>query len=56
MRKSLIARRIMIKPAIRVARAGPAARNVSTRGGETGASEIVICVVRSSKTVTLFSA
>jgi hypothetical protein len=45
----------MIKPAIRVAGAGPAARNVSTRGGEAGTCEIVICVVRRSKTVTLCS-
>jgi hypothetical protein len=46
----------VIKPAIGVAGAGPAARNVSTRGGEAGTSEIVICVVRSSTTVTLCSA
>jgi hypothetical protein len=48
-------RRIVIKPAIRVAGAGPAARNVSIRSGETGTSEILICVVPST-TVTLCSA
>jgi hypothetical protein len=45
----------MIKPPIRVAGAGPDARNVSRRGGEAGTSEIVICVVRSSTTVIVCS-
>ena len=46
----------MKKPAIRVAGAGPAARNVSTRGGDAETSEIVICVVRFSTIVTVRSA
>jgi len=48
-------RRIVIKPAIRVAGAGPAARNVSIRRGETGTSEILICVCPLDNRYPLFS-
>jgi hypothetical protein len=54
-RKYLITRRIRIKPPIRVAGAGPAARNVSMSDGEAGKSEIVICFARPSTTVIVCS-